>query len=275
MKNIIFFFIILSLSCAVRNKKNLDIPWYVKERIKKDRLSNYNYRDSLEKYNAYHKKEIENLGNYYSYLSNLNFIENPSNKKDALQFLNKAFELDSLSFCNNLIAESYQYLKPNGRPYRRYTMPFILDLDLDYFISCLKECQAINNQPEFDFNEEQELMLHLHYILLKDQWFRIPSKKANPKRQQQFDRENRKALDELFEQFDFPVDNEDLKENIFTLLLHSTDCEWTGKWLGIYMEKYRGYEKYEKHLKHFLWRSSCSNPELEKLIQEELKINTP
>ncbi len=266
MKEIAIFIILISLWSCNSESKELDIPWHVQEKINKEREFNYNFKDSLNKYESYNENKIKNLGNFYSYMSNLKFANNRT-LEEAILLLEKSTKVDMVGFCDNLIYESYDYLKPNGRPSRRYTMPFILDLDIEYFIRKLKECNQVNG---IILSPQEELELRMSYIMLKDQWFRIPDRKANPEMQSQFDEENRNDLNKLFEDFDYTTATKELRENIYILLLHSTDCLWTKKWLNIYMNHFKNYDKYENHLKHFLWRSSCDDQEIKERINNEI-----
>lgn len=264
---------LLMYSCQSQEKISLEIPWYVKQRVKDDGVYHYNFQDSLKKYSAIHPKQVINKGNYFSYLANLHYESNTRDSIKTRQFLEKAYQEDTSGFCIHLIQPSYQYLKPNGRPHRRYTMPFILDYDLEYF---LEKAEACKNCPDYqveeaiDTLEYSRLLLYSSYISIRDQWYRIPSRTANPDKQTEFDQVNRALMNRLYENNPLPGDDQEIRANIWTLILHSDDCEWTKKWLGIYMATYKGHKRYAEHLNHFLWRSSCNNEYYRKIIKEEI-----
>ncbi len=273
MKSIITAFILLSIiSCQPKVQTYLDVPWFVSEQINDDLISHYNYADSLKKYEEINSTTIENLGNYYSYLANLNFKTNPSKTKKSIDLLNKAFALDTVSFCEELILETHYYVKRNGRPVRNFTMPFIVELDMDYFLTKLEECQPFIQDKELVFDrKKEEFSLRMSYIHLKDQWFRIPSRKENPQKCLKYDTENHKELDRLYKTFPLSKENDDIREEIWTLILHSTDCDWAKKWLKIYCETYRGYKRYEPNLNWFLWRQeACVDQEIKDIINKEI-----
>jgi hypothetical protein len=151
-------------------------------------------------------------------------------------------------------------------------MPFILDYDLEYFLEKTEECKKC---PTYQINESidtlnySHLLLSVSYIFLKDQWYRIPQRKFNTDQQVQFDQKNRASLDQLYKNNQLPKNDDEIRTDIWILILHSEVCEW------IYMETYRGYKRYTSNLNHFLLRSSCSNEYYREIIKEEIaKITT-
>jgi len=92
---------------STKEKVELQIPWFIKEKLNDFGEYKYNYRDSLFKYQVLEIDRIENQSNYYSYLSNLRFRVN-GNKEITFQYLQRAIKLDTTAFCNELIRETYQ-----------------------------------------------------------------------------------------------------------------------------------------------------------------------
>ena len=211
---------------------------------------------------------IENQSNYYSYLSNLRFLVN-GNKEMTFQNLQRAIELDTTAFCNELIRETYQYLKPNGRPHRRYNMPFLLDFDIDYYIEKYRECiSAISVKNKL--SKEEELKLRVSYIMLRDQWFMGGNRKKDQYKINQYEIDNHATLDKLYAKFSFSSTDKALRNDIYVLLLHSSDCSWTERWLKIYTDYYCNYPKCKIDMKYFLERSRCSNPALSKIVEDRI-----
>ena len=266
MKIIKYLLLIFFLWACHSQEIKLDVPWYVKQRIKDDGTVDYQYQDSLSKYKKIDPEKTEEKGQIYSYMSNLYYETKTKGKNEILHLVEQSFLTEPNKFCTHLIQPALKYLSPDARPYKRFNMPYIIDLDLDYFLDKCNQCGFL------DKNESrEETKLHMSYIMLKDQWFRVPMRTANPEVQAQYDAQNRAALDKLNKSKLIDYSQDDIRSDIFVLLLHSTDCDWTKKWLDIYIEKYTWYAKYKDNLNHFLWRSSCVNESISNLVKQKIK----
>ncbi len=265
-------------ACQAQENEILKVPWFVQQRVYNEGLDAYAYQDSLRRYGDLSIEEVINESNYYSYLANLIYAASPERKNEIKQLLEAAFNADSIGFCANHIEKVYNYLKPINRPHRRYSMPFIVDFNLNYFLELRQRCEVCcsgnDSYEEIKELNYKDLFLSIAYISLRDQWHRIPQRKPEPEKQIEFDSLNRVLLDTLITKYELPKGDKKIRSTIFVSLLHSTDCDWTDKWIKIYMDYYRGYEKYESHLKHFLWRSDCTDKKLEEWISKEIESMT-
>lgn len=133
---------LLLLTCKNQPPIHVDVPWYISLRISNDRSFDYHFSDSLAKFELMDIDRVQNKGQFYSYLANLHFVTQSENVKQVNHFIGFAFKSDSINSCKKLILPAYEYLKPNGRPYRRFTMPYLLDYDLNYFLRMLERCQS-------------------------------------------------------------------------------------------------------------------------------------
>ena len=264
---LIFMLLVLS-ACGEGTVKDSNIPWYISERIKDGTVQNYNYPDSLKKYQELSSKEISNQNKYKSYIVDLEFrIGNKSTEKLKSEF-ELLFKSDKATICDEIIKPGLAYISPNDRPSRRYSRPYITALDIDYFIDKCLECNLI----EDSLSTPQEIAkLHLSNISLNDQWFRMPSRKKMPEIQQQYDLQNLEKVDQLYKSRTLNLNDEYVRHIIYILLLHSEDCAWTKKWLEIYFENCNDYPKYKDNLNHFLRRSICEGDDIVRMVKNELK----
>ncbi len=249
--------------------QELDVPYFVKLRVDKDGTAPYAYQDSLAIYQAIKTKHISNPSPYFSYLANLQCATMSVDSTAIRSLVERSIQADSITFCKELIRPAYDYLL-EGRPHRRYAIPYILDFDFDYFFELKKACITCctSSMPEETLQEEY-VDLYMGYIKIRDQWHRIPSRQSNRAKMLQLDAENRQLLDKLFKQRPLPSKTA-LRSLLFTFILHSEDCDWTERWLKKYMANYRGYKNYKDNLQHFLWRSSCTNDTYKQLIADEI-----
>lgn len=255
-------------SCQEMKQKDSHIPWYISERIKTGLIENYNYLDSFKKYKTLKKGEIFNRDKYKSYLIDLEFkIEEKSNEELQIE-LKKLIEAKPKDYCEKLIKPALEYISPQNRPDRRYSKPYIIGLDFDYFIKKCIECKYIKDSLNINYEIGK---LKLSHIMLKDQWFRIPGRLEMPDIQEQYDLENSQELDQLYISNKLNLQDGKIRSSIYILLLHSTDCEWTKKWLKIYFGNCSNYSEYKQNLNHFLWRSSCKNDEIVNMVENEIK----
>lgn len=265
--NIVIILLLLA-SCEEMNPKDSNIPWYISERIKTGLIENYNYTDSLKKYQLLEKTEISNKNKYDSYLIDLEFKIGNKSKSELKQSLDILSQKDQNEFCNKLIKPALEYIAPQDRPYRRYSKPYITDLDFDYFIEQCIQCNFIIDS----LNTNYEIsILTLSDIMLKDQWFRIPSRPRMPDIQERYDMQNMNRLDKLYMSNMLHLQEDDTRSKLYILLLHSTDCDWTKKWLKIYFENCSNYPKYVDDLNHFLRRSTCESDEIISMVKDEIK----
>lgn len=270
-ERIIFRYIILVLlitSCQNQEVTKLDVPWYINERIKTGYIENYNFIDSLSKYKGFRDFKLVNKAKYNSYITDLEFKTNSKTKSELLKQIDYSYNEDRELFCDKLIVPALKYVTPSNRPDRRYSKPYVIDLDFDYFIKKCKDCKLLSDSLPLKM---QIGKLKLSNIMLKDQWYRIPNRIMNQELQTQYDIENRHELDKMYYDNLLQLDDKKIRSNIYILLLHSDDCEWTTKWLKIYFEHCSSYEKYTDNLQHFLWRSSCKDEETIKMVKEEIE----
>lgn len=266
MKNsLLLLTILLFISCTQPKISDAPIPWYINERIKTGEIENYNFRDSLNKYQS--NVKISNHSKYKSYLTDLQYKLGIKDNYELLANLEEVFKLDSIEFCNKLIKPSLEYIQPSDRPFRRYSKPYIIDLDFDFFIDKCLVCGYIENKDSLQFEIGR---LHLSHIMLKDQWYRIPHRTQRLSLQDQYDKENRIQIDALHKTNSLNLSDEETRSNVFALLLHSTDCVWTRKWLKIYFDNCSNYKKYTSDLEHFLWRSSCKDEITTAMVKTEI-----
>jgi len=260
--------VFLISSCQNQEVKKLDVPWYISERIKTGDIENYNFMDSLSKYKIYQDFKLSNKAKYNSYITDLEFKTKNKSKSELIKQIDYSYNENKEMFCNKLIAPSLEYVKPIQRPDRRYSKPYVIDLDFDYFIKRCMDCKLLSDSIALNM---QIGKLKLSNIMLKDQWYRIPNRIMNQELQTQYDNENRKELDKIYTDNFLKLNDKEIRSNIYILLLHSDDCEWTRKWLRIYFKHCSNYEKYIDNLNHFLWRSSCKDEETVKMVKVEIK----
>lgn len=261
-------FIFLITSCRSQEARELSVPWYISERIQTGDIENYNFADSLSKYKVYGDFKLSNRAKYISYITDLEFKINKKPKTELIKQIDFSYNNDKQKFCDNLISPALKYIKPINRPDRRYSKPYIIDLDMDYFIKKCIDCNLLSDST--DTNQEIG-NLKLYNIKLKDQWYRNPQRKANPILQAQYDDENREELDKLHDAKLVKLERKEIRSSIYILLLHSTDCNWTRKWLKIYFEHCNNYSRYIDNLKHFLWRSSCKDETTIDMVKSEIE----
>lgn len=267
MRSLVFCAVLLFLhSCKESIPIELEVPWYISERIKTGLIEGYNFQDSLYKYEKYQEQSVENRSNYLSYIADLMHKTDKFENNEVIILLEESYSLDKAGFCNNLIKPSHDYVRPNKRPVRRYSMPFIIDLDFDFFFEKCIECNLLNDSENVKLEKGN---LKLSYIDLRDQWFR-GHRTMQPEIQKKYDVENLLYLDDLYNTELINFDNSKILMTIQTLILHSTDCDWTKKWMNIYFQHAENNEKYMGFLRHFLWRTDCKTEEIMNLVQAEI-----
>ena len=272
MKLMIYFklfslFFILS-SCSEVVHKDSSIPWYINERIKDGTIRNYSYADSLTKYQALNNSEIADLNKYKSYLIDLEVKIGDKSNEELKNEFEVLFRNDKDTICEKLIKPGLKYISPSGRPDRRYSRPYITAIDMDYFIDKCIECDLIEDSLRTPYEIGK---LHLSNIGLKDQWFRMPSRKMIREIQETYDVQNMERVDELFETNALNLADEYVSHEIYILLLHSEDCNWTKKWIKIFIDNCSSQSKYKRQLGHFLNRSVCEQKDLIQMVENELK----
>lgn len=269
MKNLLYIgLVFLVASCKNQEVKELNVPWYISKRIKTGNIENYHFADSLLKYKTYQNTKLSNRARYNSYITDLEFKTKNKTKSELLQQLEKLYHQDKKMFCDNLIEPALKYVKPAKNPERRYSKPYIIDLDFDYFINKCVDCNLLSDSMNINM---QIGKLTLSNIMLKDQWYRIPNRTHNPDLQSQYDNENRAELDKIYTNKSLKLDDHEIRSAIYILLLHSENCKWTRKWLRIYFEHSSNDEQYIDNLNHFIWRSSCNDEETIDMVKEEIK----
>lgn len=247
--------------------KEVNVPWFIKERIKTGQIENYNFADSLKKYQNYTRNEILNKDNFESYIIDLEFKTGSKSKKKLKEEIDQLIKNNQTEVCEKLISPALKYVTPANNPSRRYSKPYITDLDFDYFIGKCIQCDYIKTGKNSNYEIGK---LKLSNIMLKDQWFRIPSRTMIASLQEQYDDENQMNLDKLFVANELNLQDKDIRSNIYILLLHSTNCEWTKKWLKIYFEYCNDYPKYKENLQHFLRRSTCESQDIVNMVKDEI-----
>ncbi len=260
--------ICLSISCHDIEPVKLDVPWFISERIKTGQIENYNFVDSLNKYQAFANVKIVNQSKYDSFIIDLEYKIGEKPKNELKKEVEKLAQKNQREFCEEIIRPALNYITPVDRPYRRYSRPYITELDFDYFLDQCIQCDYINDSLHLNYEIGK---LALSNIMLKDQWFRIPHREMDSAIQEQYDIENKANLDELYNAKKLNLQDKDVRSNIYILLLHSTHCEWTKKWLKIYFENCNNYPKYSDNLNHFLYRSTCQSDEIIEMVKNEIE----
>ena len=266
LKLIILLFILSSCSEVVHKDSN--IPWYINERIKDGTIRNYSYADSLTKYQALNNSEITDLNKYKSYLIDLEVKIGGKSSEELKNEFELLFRNDKNTICEKLIKPGLKYISPSSRPDRRYSRPYITAIDMDYFIDKCIECDLIEDSLRTPYEIGK---LHLSNIGLKDQWFRMPSRKMIREIQETYDVQNMEKVDELFETNALNLADEYVSHEIYILLLHSEDCNWTKKWIKIFIENCRNQSRYKRQLNHFLRRSVCEQSDIIQMVKSEIK----
>ncbi len=269
MRILLFLLLVIGLSNCTSTPQVVDVPWFVKLRVKEE-VAPYAYQDSLAKYQDIRVKSVVNPSNFLTYLSDLEY--NNGDTSRIRSNLHKALQKDSAAFCQSFIQPIEKYLIPNHRPHRRYQIPFILAFDTNLFFSlrddCLECCKEHLN-PEFSAFD-----LEISYLFLMDQWYRIPGRKSSQEQIIGMDTEVRQRIDVLYQKYPDNFEQENARDFLYTILLHSTDCDWTERWLNFYLKHYLPYPHQKDDMQHLIWRSSCMNDELKEIIRLQLESSS-
>lgn len=246
----------------------VDVPWFIS--LEDGELDSFNISDSLKKYRDINPNNLINKAQFLSYRSNLNAFGKDS--INSRKFIAQSFKTDSIAICKNLILPINNYLIED-RPDREKSIPPILDYNLDYIIDLIDLCDC-RIPKRMDIRSENKRNFYwLKYIILRDQWYRVPERKENWQSQTRLDIENQKLLDRLFPKKKYPKD-QFFKEVLQVLLLHSSEPEWTGNWLKTYLEIFKGDSQTLPFLSHFMQRSYVSDDlNIIKIVESYKKSN--
>lgn len=255
------------ISCKVK-KYDVNVPWLIQVEFDGDIPYRSTIQDSIKKYETLKVKNVNNRSNYYAFLANLIFLDNPTSKKIP-ELITWSFEADSVQFCQNIIKPCYSYLIKDN-PKRNYEPPFLIEHDFSLLLGYLDRCQSCcvdsASFEKLKKVQNKNYYLSLQWLSLNDQKYRIPGRETKRYLQVEIDSLNQLALDSLLLKYGEP-NEEVFRSTIYVSILHSEDCEWTKKWLKIYMDNYHDTRFFDKHMNHFLYRSTCSNEYFRNLIE--------
>lgn len=245
---ILFACCFLLYSCK-REPVIVDVPWQIS--LDDSQVVNYNIPDTLAKYNTIDVDDIINKAQFLSFMANLKAMAKDSvNVKENLR---EAFRIDSAGVCENLLKPIHKYLLLE-RPDRSTTMSPILDYEMDYVIELFKKCNSQIPERKEVSEENARLLYWCSYIIIRDQWFRVPQREADWDVQTRIDEENQKIFDQIFTEKNFPKE-QNFKEILQVLLLHSNNADWTLKWLKTYLNVYEMDPQTFSFITHFNNRS--------------------
>lgn len=249
-------------------EKIIDVPWYISE--SNADFSTYSVTDTLQKYDKINLKEVKNKANFLAFLSDLNYLNDRPEKGDEL--IKAAFEVDSLGLCKEYVVPLSRYLFKNT-PYRKTSIPGVFTSNFDQYTSIYTKC-IDHVELKHPKSSEQTFLkeyLWIKYIIILDQWYRIVNKREfDSDGQLKYDKYCRDKLDEIFRDREYPG-IKDVRDDLNTIIFHSEDCEWSHRWLKIYIKSYKNDKFLSRHLKHFLYRSTCKDkPETVNLIKATL-----
>jgi len=231
----------------------IDVPWQIS--LDASQAVNYSVSDTLAKYNTIGVDDVINKAQFLTFMSNLKAMA-----KDSVQIrenLREAFKIDSISVCENLLKPIHKYLLLE-RPDRNTTMSPILDYEMDYVIELFKKCNFQIPERKEVSEENARLLYWCSYIIIRDQWFRVPQREADWDVQTKIDEENQKIFEQIFTEKNFPKE-QNFKEILQVLLLHSNNAEWTFKWLKTYLNLYEMDPQTFSFITHFNNRSYVAN----------------
>ena len=166
-----------------------------------------------------------------------------SYSSDTVQYyLDKAYEEDSLWLCRQSKKLDLAYREHPTAIY--YASRFSKDWWLLLRKKCNNICEEceINNSTsrlEIDSSKNIDYQKQLIEIGLNDQKFRALGKMYE---QSLLDSLNRFKLDSLYKVFGFPTKSlvsDVCQEKVWLVIHHSTDCDWTKKWIDMLLTAYQ------------------------------------
>jgi len=183
------------------------------------------------------------LANYFFRKSSEEIYK--GNKVNAENLLKKSFERDSIWFCKktSLLLNHFRTNKTILANKRTFFIDDISEKIGDsYLTNCQICCKETNSQKRtLSQIENIEYSEKLESLKEQDQKYRT-SDTIIWEFQDKIDFRNRKILDSLYHEHDFPSFkkvSENAQSVAWLILHHSTDCEWNKKWILRFLDAYK------------------------------------
>lgn len=193
------------------------------------------------KYCIEQSRNLENhqLSRLHMSLANNLYFEDSLDHEPIVSNVLKSFNLDTIGFCKSYVSVVGDYGPIFISTFNKYFIDIMKSQEIDKLKNyCLSNFEVPEKVKLVDEYSNETYRKVLDSISIMDQEYRNGFVTDLPPEQDVLDQNNRMLIDELFEKYGFPTEDQvGLGTNtVYHVMLHSKDCEWNKKWIELFIQ---------------------------------------